>query len=89
MEIEIDDQTTPRALRLAQADDFTVFRVIVRGDTTTDSLGEAIHQIGRRADDEHVFVEVDALMRLPGARPEDVTSWVRAGARHGPVLEAC
>lgn len=72
------DGPQPSAVTLEGAEDFTRFRVEVRGLDTWEEAHAALQaaNVGRVADREHGFVSVDGLERLAGAH---VTEAWRAG----------
>ena len=68
MWIEVDLHSTPPAVTLAEPHDFKAFKVVTDGPP--ERLAGAVASFGR-LDGDHVYVDVEALRRLAGARAQD------------------
>jgi hypothetical protein len=58
--------------RLIEADDFKHFAVVVQAPENADTLRHAAAAFGRTEGHRFVFIDPDALRRLPGAKGNDV-----------------
>jgi len=65
MIVEIDLSAESARARLAEPDDFTAFKVVLRD--SGPSVAERVEAIGVARLDEHAWVRVDALRELAGA----------------------
>jgi hypothetical protein len=56
--------------RLDDPDNFRDFKAIVIGDPSASELAVSLSGLGR-ADGEHLWLRISAVLTLPGARPSD------------------
>jgi hypothetical protein len=56
---------------LVEADDFKHFSVVVHAHADAETLRRAVGALGRSDGDSFVFVDPNALVRLPGALAHD------------------
>jgi hypothetical protein len=80
MVVDVDLSADPASLSLVDPDDFSRFKVSVRGGDGRDSLVSALGRIGRVSEDgRQAFVALDSLQALAGAagREEGWTTSLR------------
>jgi hypothetical protein len=71
--IAVDISQRPASVALLAPDDFGDFHVEVSGAAVDTELATVVSEFGRLSDEgTHVFVDVDAIRGLAGARVDDV-----------------
>lgn len=83
MFVSVDLDAAPPIVRLMDPDDFSSFKVTVRGAGTPRDLASALEPLGCIENTSTAWLEIDALRRLAEARSLAV-EW---GARFGEMVE--
>jgi hypothetical protein len=70
--VDVDLTRTPAGVALLEPEDLNSFKVVAHGDgQDPQKLGAALADVGRLADEGHVFVAIDAVRRLAGDLAQD------------------